>query len=86
MAGVICVPNCTVNEGVTIPGQLPPPVPCCGSGPDPDGLATEVTLAGFSSSFLTSIGTPSDLPWNGSDVSATVISLLKTIAQNTGTT
>ena len=36
--------------------------------------------------LLTAIGTTADTPWNGSDPDATVISLLKAIAINTGTT
>ena len=36
--------------------------------------------------LLDAIGTKADAPWNGSDPNATVISLLKTIAINTGTT
>lgn len=33
--------------------------------------------------LITAIGTPSDPAWNGTSPSATVISLLKAIAQNT---
>ena len=35
--------------------------------------------------LLTAIGTTADLPWDGINANATVISLLKAIAQNTST-
>jgi hypothetical protein len=56
-----------------------------------DGHATWIQHVAISDTggtpfdFATVFGSPTDAAWNGTDPSATVISLLKAIAVNTGT-
>lgn len=57
---------------------------------DDDGHAAwvqnvAITSGGTEFDFASVFGSPTDAAWNGTDPSATVISLLKAIAVNTGT-
>lgn len=51
-------------------------------GVDANGAAQFISALD-TAAVATALGTPADEPWNGTDPSATVISLLKAIAANT---
>lgn len=52
---------------------------------DSEGKAVKIAsvVNGNDEHSIAALGTPSDPPWDGSSPNATVISLLKRIAQNT---